>query len=50
LRELIAFVAAVREGRPPEMSGADARAALAVALAARQSLREGRTVRVSSDG
>lgn len=48
LQELVAFAACVREGRPSPMSGADARNALAVALAARRSLQEGRAVRVAS--
>jgi scyllo-inositol 2-dehydrogenase (NAD+) len=48
LQELVEFVACVREGRPSPMSGADARAALAIALAARQSLHEGRAVQVAS--
>jgi myo-inositol 2-dehydrogenase/D-chiro-inositol 1-dehydrogenase len=46
LHELVDFVACVQEGRTPLAGGADARAALAVALAARRSLQEGRPVRV----
>jgi scyllo-inositol 2-dehydrogenase (NAD+) len=46
LTELIDFVQAVREGVPPAMSGGNARAALAIAIAARTSLQEGRTVRL----
>jgi inositol 2-dehydrogenase len=48
LQELIDFVACVREGRRPLVDGHDARAALAVALAARRSLQEGRPIRVVS--
>ena len=46
LQELVDFIACVQEGRTPLVGGADARAALAVALAARQSLHEGRPVRL----
>ncbi len=48
LQELIEFIECVREGRTPLSGGRDARAALAVALAARQSLHEGQTMRVVS--
>jgi myo-inositol 2-dehydrogenase / D-chiro-inositol 1-dehydrogenase len=44
--ELAAFVEAVREGRPAPVSGEDARAALAIALAAAESVRTGGPVRV----
>ena len=44
LQELIDFVACVREQRRPLVGGPDARAALAVALAARQSLEQGKAV------
>ena len=44
--ELDAFVAAVRAGTPAPVTGEDARAALAIALAAAQSVRTGRPVRV----
>jgi myo-inositol 2-dehydrogenase/D-chiro-inositol 1-dehydrogenase len=44
--ELAAFVAAVRDGTPPVVGGEDARAALAIALAAAESVREGRPVRI----
>lgn len=46
LQELIDFVACVRESKTPLVGGADARAALAIAIAARQSLQEGRPVRL----
>ena len=49
LQELVDFVACVRDGRTPLVSGADARAALAIALAARKSLQEGRPVRVQEE-
>lgn len=39
--ELRAFCAAVREGTPPRVTGRDARAALAIALAAIESVRTG---------
>jgi myo-inositol 2-dehydrogenase/D-chiro-inositol 1-dehydrogenase len=42
-----AFVAAVLAGEPPPVSGRDARAPLAIGLAAWRSLREGRPVRVA---
>jgi predicted dehydrogenase len=41
-----AFVEAILQDRPIEVSGADSRAALAIALAADRSLREGRSVTV----
>lgn len=45
--ELAAFVAAVRAGGPSPVGGEDARAALAVALAAARSVREARPVRIT---
>src|SRR3712207_4653167 len=44
--ELAAFVDAVRAGQPATVTGEDARAALAIALAAAESVRTGRPVRV----
>jgi myo-inositol 2-dehydrogenase/D-chiro-inositol 1-dehydrogenase len=44
--ELAAFVDAVRAGHPAPVTGEDARAALAIALAAAESVRTGRPVRV----
>jgi myo-inositol 2-dehydrogenase/D-chiro-inositol 1-dehydrogenase len=44
--ELAAFVHAVRTGTPAPVTGEDARAALAIALAAAESVRAGRPVRV----
>jgi len=44
--ELAAFVEAVRAGTPAPVTGEDARAALAIALAAAESVRAGRPVRV----
>ena len=44
--ELGAFVEAVRTGSPAPVTGEDARAALAIALAAAQSVRIGRPVRI----
>jgi myo-inositol 2-dehydrogenase / D-chiro-inositol 1-dehydrogenase len=44
--ELAAFVAAVRDRTPPLVGGEDARAALAIALAAAESVRAGRPVRI----
>jgi len=44
--ELSAFVAAVRAGTPALVTGEDARAALAIALAAAESVRAGRPVRL----
>ena len=44
--ELAAFVAAVRTGTPTPVTGEDARAALAIALAAAESVRAGRPVRI----
>ena len=43
-------VACVQDGRAPLVGGADARAALAIALAARYSLQEGRPVSVQEEG
>lgn len=48
LAELVDWVECIRERRAPLVGGADARAALAVALAARQSLWDGQPVRVAS--
>jgi myo-inositol 2-dehydrogenase/D-chiro-inositol 1-dehydrogenase len=45
-REWQAFVQALQSGTPPPVGGADARAPLVIGLAALQSLREGRAVRV----
>jgi inositol 2-dehydrogenase len=47
--EMEYFVRAVRDGRDPEASGADAAAAFVLAKAAERSYREGRTVRLSSE-
>jgi myo-inositol 2-dehydrogenase/D-chiro-inositol 1-dehydrogenase len=44
--ELAAFVDAVRRGAPAPVGGEDARAALAIALAAAESVRTGGPVRV----
>jgi myo-inositol 2-dehydrogenase/D-chiro-inositol 1-dehydrogenase len=44
--ELAAFVDAVRSGTPPPVTGEDARGALAIALAAAESVRSGRAVRI----
>ncbi len=44
--ELAAFVDAVRGGTPAAVGGEDARAALAIALAATESVRAGRPVRI----
>ncbi|MGY1620844.1 Gfo/Idh/MocA family oxidoreductase [Geodermatophilus sp. SYSU D00965] len=44
--ELAAFVDAVRTGSPAPVTGEDARAALAIALAAAESVRAGRPVRL----
>jgi myo-inositol 2-dehydrogenase / D-chiro-inositol 1-dehydrogenase len=44
--ELAAFVAAVATGTPPPVTGEDARAALAIALAAAQSVRARQPVRI----
>jgi myo-inositol 2-dehydrogenase/D-chiro-inositol 1-dehydrogenase len=44
--ELAAFVDAVRTGGPAPVTGEDARAALAIALAAAESVRAGRPVRI----
>jgi myo-inositol 2-dehydrogenase/D-chiro-inositol 1-dehydrogenase len=48
--ELAAFVAAVRDGSPAPVGGEDARAALAIALAAAESVRAGRPVRIEEVG
>ena len=45
--ELAAFVEAVRTGTPASVTGEDARAALAIALAAATSVREGRPVAIT---
>lgn len=45
--ELAGFIAAVRSGTPPEVTGDDARAALVVALAAIESVKTNRPVRIS---
>jgi scyllo-inositol 2-dehydrogenase (NAD+) len=45
-RELSDFVRNVREGRPPAVSGRDGRQSVAIAVAAIESQREGRVVRV----
>jgi myo-inositol 2-dehydrogenase/D-chiro-inositol 1-dehydrogenase len=45
-REWQAFVQALQSGTPPPVGAADARAPLVIGLAALQSLREGRAVRV----
>jgi predicted dehydrogenase len=45
-RELTDFVGSVREGRPPAVSGRDGRQSVAIAMAAIESQREGRVVRV----
>jgi myo-inositol 2-dehydrogenase/D-chiro-inositol 1-dehydrogenase len=44
--ELAAYVDAVRDGTPAPVGGDDARAALAIALAAAESVRAGRPVRI----
>lgn len=44
LEELIEFVRCVQHNEEPDCTGEDARAALAISLAARQSLREGHAV------
>jgi myo-inositol 2-dehydrogenase / D-chiro-inositol 1-dehydrogenase len=44
--EPAAFVAAVGRGAEPSVTGEDARAALAIALAAAESVRSGRPVRI----
>jgi myo-inositol 2-dehydrogenase/D-chiro-inositol 1-dehydrogenase len=50
VREWEAFAAAVRAGEPPPVGAVDARAPLAIGLAAWRSLREGRSVRVAEIG
>jgi predicted dehydrogenase len=47
-REMIDFAQSVREGRTPRVTGHDGRQSVAVAVAAVQSQREGRPVRVST--
>jgi myo-inositol 2-dehydrogenase/D-chiro-inositol 1-dehydrogenase len=46
IAELAAFVDAVHAGGPAPVGGEDARAALAIALAAAESVRSGRPVRI----
>jgi len=46
--ELAAFVDAVRTGTPPAVTGEDARAALAIALAAAESVASGNRVRIDA--
>jgi predicted dehydrogenase len=46
-REMVDFVDCVRTGRTPRVSGSDGRQSVAVAVAAVQSQREGRPVKVS---
>ena len=48
--ELAAFVDAVRGGTPAPVDGEDARAALAIALAAAESVRAGRPVLIAEVG
>ncbi|MFF5076301.1 Gfo/Idh/MocA family oxidoreductase [Actinoplanes sp. NPDC000266] len=48
IAELAAFATAVRDGTPPPVTGEDARAALAIALAAAESARTGRPVRTAA--
>src|SRR5207247_480991 len=45
-REMVDFIQSVRTGRPPRVSGYDGRQSVAVAVAAVQSQREGRPIRV----
>jgi len=45
-REMSDFVSRVREGRPPAVSGRDGRQSVAIAMAAIESQRDGRVVRV----
>jgi len=47
LAEMVAFVDCLREDKPPPVSGQDGRQAVVIALAAQQSLREQRPVRVA---
>ena len=49
-QELAAFASAIREGHPPQPGGRDARAALAIAMAARHSLHTGRPVQLDGTG
>jgi len=44
------FLASIREGRPPSVTGEDGRAAVEVALAAYQSAAEGRTIHLKAGG
>ena len=44
--EMAAFVDCVREGRPAPVNGADGRAAVVIAKAARRAYDEGRPVRL----
>jgi myo-inositol 2-dehydrogenase/D-chiro-inositol 1-dehydrogenase len=48
LAEMEAFVECLREDKPPPVSGQDGRQAVVIALAAQQSLREQRPVRVAA--
>jgi myo-inositol 2-dehydrogenase / D-chiro-inositol 1-dehydrogenase len=50
IAELAAFADAVRAGTPAPVTGEDARAALAIALAAAASVRDGRPVRIDEVG
>lgn len=50
VNELREFVASIREGRAPSVTGADGRAPLVLAQAAWRSLREGRVIEVASAG
>jgi myo-inositol 2-dehydrogenase/D-chiro-inositol 1-dehydrogenase len=50
VREWDAFVAALRDGQPSPVPGADGRAPLAIGLAARRSALEGRPVRLDEIG
>ena len=45
--EFVEFVAAVREGRPPAVTGEDARRALAIALACIESVRTNAPVAIA---
>jgi inositol 2-dehydrogenase len=47
--ELESFAAAIREGRPPEVTGEDGLAAFTLAQACERSFRDGRTVRLRHD-
>lgn len=50
VNELREFVASIREGRPPSVTGADGRAPLVLADAAWRSLREGRVIELPLGG